>query len=201
MKKNKINIVITILGISILALATLGATFAYFSSTSNTTEQNIKTGTIAVKASSSKENANNIKPTTWSSLISDNVANPNIAQVKLSVNTYGTSVDDAKYNVYFTTSGIKLNEEEGLEGGLLGDIKWKLVNDESTIIGSGDFADGNYIEPFMANENPILIDNNASTEEEATQTYILFIYIEDNGKQDQLQNLSIDVTMSAKAVQ
>lgn len=198
---NKINLFITILGIAILAVATVGATLAYFSSISNTTEQDIKTGKINIKATSSKLNASDIKPTTWDPLISTNVANPDIAQIKFSVNTYGTSIEDAKYNIYFTTSGIKLNEEKNLKGGLLSDIKWKLIDTQNNIIGSGDFSNGDYTSPLQANTNPIIINDNATDEDSATQTYILFIYIEDNGKQDQLQNLSISATMSAKAIQ
>ena len=55
--KKRVNIILTILGISILALATIGATFAYFSSTSKTQSQDITTGKISVKATSSNLNA------------------------------------------------------------------------------------------------------------------------------------------------
>lgn len=198
---NKFNLMITILGVSILILATIGATFAYFSSTSKSDSQNIKTGSITLKAESSKANATNIKPTVWDPLISTDAANKDIAQINLSVNTYGTTVKGAKYDIYFATSGVKLNNESGLEGGSLSDIKWKLVDSTSDIIGEGDFTDGDFTTPVKANNKSIIIDSSAANEEEATKTYILFIYIQDNGQQNQLQNLSIDITMSAKAVQ
>lgn len=200
-ENRKKNLTITIIGIITLIVATIGATFAYFSSVSNTTAQSVKTGELKLNATSSKLNATNIKPTTWNSVIANNVANENIAQVMLSVNTYGTTVENAKYDIYLSTSGINLNTTDGLQGGSLADIKWKLVDASNTIIGSGDFSNGNYSDPTKITDNPIVIDNINSTEEESTKTYILFIYIEDNGQQDQLQGLNITATMSAKALQ
>lgn len=200
-QSKKKSFTITIIGIITLIVSTIGATVAYFSSVSNTTAQSIKTGELKLNATSSKLNATNIKPTTWNSVVADNIANTDIAQIMLSVNTYGTTVDNAKYDIYLTTTGIELNTTEGLEGGSLADIKWKLINANSDIIGSGDFKDGNYSAATKINNTPITIETTAETEEQATKTYILFIYIEDNGKQDQLQNMNITATMSAKALQ
>lgn len=202
MKENrKVNLIITIIGIGILTVSTIGATFAYFTSTSRSSEQNLKTGNIKIDATSSKLNDNVIKPTTWDTLISNNIANNDISQIKLSVNTYGTTIKSSKYDIYLTTTGIQLNDNESLKGGSLEDIKWKLINSSNKIIGEGNFKNGNYTTPTKLNEQSIPIDITASNIEEATKTYILFIYIENNGKQDKLQNLSINAIMSTKAIQ
>ncbi len=198
--KNK-NFLITVVGIITLIIATIGATFAYFSSVSNTKSESIKTGSLKLDATSSELNSVNIKPTMWNDIMASNVANQDIAQLMLSINTYGTTIEDAKYDIYLTTSGITLNTNNGLEGGLLSDIKWKLVNSNNEVINSGDFSNGDYTEPTKITSTPITIENNIATEEEATQTYLLFIYIENNGQQNQLQDLIINATLSAKAVQ
>lgn len=197
---NKRNIAIAVVGIIILVVVTIGVSFAYFSATSISSSQNIKTGQLKLEATSSKLNATGINPTVWSSVIANNVANTDIAQVMLSVNTYGTTVDRAKYDIYLTTSGISLNTSEELTGGSLSDIKWKLVDASNSIIGFGDFTDGNYTTATKITNNPITIQGNIDNKEDAIQTYILFIYIEDNGQQDQLQDLNISATMSAKSV-
>jgi len=198
----KKNYTITIIGIVTLVIATIGSTFAYFSSVSNTTAQSVKTGQLKLDATSSKLNAESIRPTTWSSVIANNVANRDIAQIMLSVNTFGTTVDNATYDIYLTTSEISLNSDNGLEGGSLSDIKWKLVNSNNEIINSGDFSNGGYTKETKITSNPITVEGNVESGEASTQTYILFIYIEDSGEeQDQLQDLTISATMSAKAGQ
>lgn len=199
---NKMKNIITIICITILVLATIGASFAYFSAQGQSSEQSVTTGKINIKATSSKVNATNIKPTTWSDIIATNVANEDIAQIKLSVNTYGTTVDTAKFNIYFTTEGIQLNDDENLSGGTLEDLKWKLIDSNNEIIGFGDFANGNATDPVIANINPIPAIINAETEELATKTFILFIYIENKDeKQDKLQNINFTATLSATAQQ
>lgn len=200
--ENKNKIIITIISITILVLVTVGASFAYFSAISNTETQSITTGKINIKATSSKANADNIKPTIWDDIVALNVANEDIAQVKLSVNTFGTTIDNATFNIYFTTEGIELNNDENLTGGTLEDLKWKLVDSSNTLIGSGDFSNGNATRPVLANTTPIPVISNATSEEEATKTFILFIYIENkNDKQDKLQNMNFTATLSATAQQ
>lgn len=194
--------IITIICITVLVLTTIGASFAYFSAQGQSSEQSVTTGKINIKATSSKVNATNIKPTNWSDIIATNVANEDIVQIKLSVNTYGTTVDNANFNIYFTTEGIAPNNDEKLTGGTLADLKWKLIDSTNEIIGSGDFLNGNVTNPVLANAEPIPAIVNAENEESATKTYILFIYIENKDeKQDKLQNMNFTVTLSATAQQ
>ncbi|MBQ7140460.1 MAG: hypothetical protein IJO32_03060 [Bacilli bacterium] len=200
--EDKKKSIITIISITILVLATIGASFAYFSASGNSDTQSVTTGKINIKATSSKANAENIKPTEWSEVIASNVANEDIAQVKLSVNTFGTTVDTAKFNIYFTTDGIELNSDENIIGGSLSDLKWKLVDSTNTVIGEGDFTDGNATDPVLANTTPIDAIANAKTEEAATKTFILFIYIQNkNEQQNKLQNMSFTATLNATAQQ
>ena len=198
-EKNK-KYLIGAIGVITLIIATIGATFAYFSSTSSTKEESIKTGSLKLDATSSELTSANIKPTTWNDVMASNVANEDIAQLKLSVDTYGTTIEDAKYNIYLTTTGIAHNSNNRLEGGILKDIKWKLVNSNNEVINTGDFSKVDYSKPIKLTKSPITIEKK-DTKEEATQTYLLFIYIDNKGQENQLQDLIINGTLSAKAVQ
>ena len=86
MEGNTNKVLLTVIGIGVLIVATVGATFAYFSATGGTATQQIKTGELKVTASSTLTDGTNIKPTTWSTTdMAANTGNKDIAKVKLDV--------------------------------------------------------------------------------------------------------------------
>ena len=87
-KGNKM--VLTIIGLAVLVVATIGATFAYFSATSDTVNQKVTTGELKVDASSSISDNTNIKPTTWVDKATAD-SDTDIAKVKLTVDASGTT--------------------------------------------------------------------------------------------------------------
>ena len=139
-KNNGDKIILTIIGVSILLVATIGATFAYFSATSNTVSQQIKTGELKVSASSEITNNTNIKPTTWDkNNMENNKSNSDIAKITLTVDTTGTTITTGKYDILLTTEGIKLNAKtDKLEGGSLEDVKWALYKEPATGVESSE---------------------------------------------------------------
>ena len=50
MEKSSNKILLTVLGIAVLVVATIGATFAYFTATASTAEKTVKTGQLIVKS-------------------------------------------------------------------------------------------------------------------------------------------------------
>lgn len=120
-----------------------------------------------------------------------------LQRIKLSVNTYGTTINTAKFNIYFTTDGIKFNNNEKLE-----DLKWKLIDSTNTVIGSGNFSDGKANTQVLANKIPIPVITNAKNEELATKTFILFIYAENKNKsQNEFKDINFTATLSATVQQ
>ena len=109
MERNGNKILLRVIGIAVLIVATVGATFAYFSASGGTETQNIKTGELKVSATSSLADGVNIKPTTWKSA-TDAVDNADIAKVGLTVVTDGTTISTGKYRINLTTTGITLNK-------------------------------------------------------------------------------------------
>jgi len=220
MERNSNKILLTVIGIAVLIVATVGATFAYFSATGGTQEEQITTGELKVAATSSLEHGTSIKPTEWAGATAAN-ADTDIAKVGLSVATNGTTIENAKYDILLSTDGIQLNatrenadgEVVALTGGDLEDVKWALYNnaDLSTELAKGDFGvdeegvtDGDVLNLTIKSGITITPNNTVADE------YTLYIWIENtedtvegdgSGKQDQLQGLVIDATLDVNARQ
>ena len=198
------NVLLTVIGVTTLLVAMVGATFAYFSATSESTEQNIKTGVLKVSATSSEKNNTNIKPTTWDGEEESEIAdNKDVAVITLNVDTSQTTIEDATYNIFLNATGIKLNtgDDESLTGRNLSDIKWALF-DESNKIGEGNFGEasaddtGNVTNLKVNNQG----ENIKITSGDDTQKYNLYIWIaESHNEQNQLQNLDINATLRVDA--
>ena len=199
MERNGNKVLLTVIAVAVLIVATVGATFAYFSATSETVEQNVTTGELKVSATSEVANNVNIKPTTWESA-ADADSDTDIAKVGLKVVTDGTTIDSGKYNIILTTTGVAQNGTK--TGGNISEVKWALYDTESnTEIGSGDFADGdiNGDKINLANEGAAI----AIPAGNNTDNYKLYIWIEDTptAKQDSLQGLTITAQLTIDAVQ
>ena len=191
---NANKVLLTVIGIAVLVVATIGATFAYFSATGGTATQNVQTGELKVAATSSLTQGKSIKPTAWSSTITENDANADIAKVGLSVVTDGTTISTGVYKVSLTTTGIALNDTDGKTGGALSDVKWALYEGE-TEKATGDFTSGNAT-------NLELIKNVAIPAGTNTDNYTLYIWIENkDSQQDQLQGLTITAKLVVDAAQ
>ena len=194
------NVLLTVIGVTTLLVAMVGATFAYFSATSESTEQNIKTGVLKVSATSSIKNNTNIKPTTWNGEDEESVtSNTDVAVITLDVDTSQTTIEDATYDILLNASGIKLNTSEGLSGGSLNQIKWALF-DEKNKIGEGDFSSAD----LSGNITDLKVNttggNITITSGDNQQKYNLYIWIEEShSEQNQLQNLDINATLRVDA--
>lgn len=201
MERNGNKVLLTVIGIAVLIVATVGATFAYFSATGGTAEQQVTTGELKVSATSTVADNVSIKPTTWTSA-TDADSDSDIAKVGLTVVTDGTTISTGKYDIKLTTTGIALNAVEGKTGGNLSEVKWALYDTGSnTEVGKGDFTSGN-----VSGEKINLANDGASITIPAgpnTDSYKLYIWIEDTTtvKQDQLQGLTITAKLTVDAVQ
>ncbi|MBE6152643.1 MAG: hypothetical protein E7166_00245 [Firmicutes bacterium] len=213
MERNTNKILLTVIGISVLIVATVGATFAYFSATGGTQEEQITTGELKVAATSSLEDGAKIKPTKWTNATDAN-GDADIAKVGLSVATNGTTIENAKYDILLSTEGVQLNatrtnaddEVVTLEGGELSDVKWALYDntDLTTALATGDFGvdeegvtDGD-VTNLAIKTGVVITPNNT-----VADAYTLYIWIEntENAKQDQLQGLTIGATLDVNARQ
>ena len=205
--ENKNNTLLTIIGAATLLVAIVGATFAYFSATSNTVTQDVKTGALKVSVSAGQVSEANIKPvdkteiTDYSSLSSNN----DVVELPISVTTTGTTISST-YDIYLTASGVALNTQlDGttLSGGSLSDLKWALYSkkgDTTSLVNSGDLSGGGAKQNLTDASVPIELETEATTPH--TDEYTLFIYIENKDEeQNQLQGMNISATISVDAKQ
>lgn len=196
MERNGNKILLTVIAIAVLIVATVGATFAYFSATGGTVTQNVKTGELKVSATSTVADNVSIKPTTWSSN-TDADDDKDIAKVGLTVVTDGTTITTGKYDIKLTTTGLTAEDlDTTKEGGSLKDVKWALYGADGEV-NSGDFTSGN-----LTNQ-VITVDQIAIPAGENTDEYTLYIWIEDttDAKQDQLQGLDVTAKLTVDAIQ
>ena len=191
MEKNSNKILLTVLGIAVLVVATIGATFAYFSATASTDATTVETGILAVDASATKIEETAIKPTTFSQATA--AGNADVAHAKLTVDTTGTTVTGGYYDVYLTAN-ITDFEASSPASGARSDVMYALY-DGTTVVASGDL--GTDLTSTKINTSSITIDPNAQTK---TKEYDLFIYInETNQEQNDLQGITVSAQLSVQA--
>lgn len=218
MERNGNKVLLTVIAIAVLIVATVGATFAYFSATGGTATQQIKTGELKVTASSSLKDGVNIKPTAWSKTdMAANYANTDIAKVDLTVDTTGTTIDTGKYTINLTTTGIALKAETAtVKGGSLKDVKWALydVTDAANPVSKaeGTFENEAYTEENGNAVNRAILTNVAIPGDDTkfVDKYTLYIWIENtndsvegngDGVQDRLQGLDVTAKLTVDAMQ
>lgn len=203
-RKKDNNIFLTIVAIITLIVAIVGASFAYFSATSNTERQNVTTGSLKISAISGAVNEANIIPVKAENITTINakMLNPNIAKLPLTIDTTGTTIEGT-YQMYLNTTGIdgKINTTSGNSS----HIKWELVgitgendNIQHSIINSGNFETGDAKNLRISNNDEIFdISVNGSI-----QKFYLLIYILDDGNiQDDLQSMVITASTTVEAKQ
>lgn len=187
------NIVLTVLGIATLLVAITGASFAYFTATSITTNQNIKTGVLKISTTTGSVQGANIKPVKESDIntITKKKENADVIKIPITVNTTDTTID-ATLDVYMTAAGFG---DKTYTNGNPTDIKWELLDSTDTNIGSGSFD---------MNTTDLKLNTNSieTVSDKTTYNYTLLIYILDNNDiQDDLQDLTLSATLRVDAKQ
>ena len=200
------KIALTVIGAATLLVALAGATFAYFSATSTTTTQTVTTSSmdLTVEADTNTTHIENIKPTTWSDTVSDNVANSDIAKVSFKVTS--TSTAAGTYQIKMTAPGLALNtgnDADGnkLVGGTLDQVMYKVykVNGSTYTPVTATEATGDLSDPSAAK----LIVTDAAISGTLNDQYVIFVYIENDDKspQNQLQGLDFEISVTGSAAQ
>lgn len=218
MEENKHKILMTVIGVGTLLVALAGATFAYFSATDTAELHEVTTSqlNLEVKANDATTHVTNIKPTTWSETMSDNLSNKDIAKVHFNVKS--TSSAAGTYNVTMTAPRLKLNKGNdaagvALVGGSLEDVMYKVYK----VTGEGDSATytavtidaaasaGNLSTLDTAVEGtitPIQIIKGAAISSTLNDHYVVFVYIQNQTEQqNQLQGLDFDISVTGSASQ
>ena len=188
-KKNRI--VLTVLASLTLVIALIGATFAYFSAVSQSEPQVITTSSLNLSvAINGSTHITNIKPTTWSSDLSQNDVNVDIVRIPFTVSS--SSRLNGNYNINMTTQ-IPSNSQ--LSGGSASDVKYKLFkNGETTPLKEGSLS-SDFNEDIITMA-PITADSTLN------DTYILYVYIENkNEAQNTLQNIDFSIILNGSADQ
>ncbi len=189
-ENKKKKIIITIIGILVLVVALVGATYAWFSSTSKV-ESKITTAKTELIVSVDEEltHITNIKPTKWKEDIALNSVNSDIVKIPITVNSKSTIT--INYDLTISTENLKLNEDETLEGGKLSDLKYRLYDSDKKELNDGNF--------FIPKEQQIILNQN-KIEPNEVQNYMLYIYINDTGElQNKLQKLNFNVIINGKS--
>jgi len=186
-KKNRITLIV--LAILSLLVATIGATFSYFSAVSRSKPQIITTSSLSFHLQiEGTTHVTNIKPTAWSNTLSDNETNTDIAKIPFKVTT--KSGVKGNYDVIMSTA-IPSNDK--LTGGNASDIKYKLYKDETKI------KEGSFSENFS---EELITDSEILPNVTSNDKYKLYVYIEDNNdEQNSLQNISFIIDLNGKATQ
>lgn len=211
MENNRNNVVLTVICACTLLVALVGASFAYFTATSQpTTEQTVTTGKLNISASLSREKTNLIKPTEFSQATAE--SNNDVAKLTLTVDGTDTTVDGAKY--YLSMIGDITNKDGGEistnKGGEKSEVKWVLINTTGadiatgSVVASGDFStlsSGLPATTIQTGSGESKTDYLASLTGTTKDTYALLVYIEEKGyAQDNLSEVKITASMTAKAV-
>lgn len=205
MKNKTSNILLTVIVIVTLLIAVVGATFAYFSATSSSTPQNVKTGKLVVSTTTGSVQGTNIKPIEASALNeswTDIKANNDIVKIPITVNTSGTTITTSNEDKIIADLDIYLTAVSGFNkdsytNGDPSDIKWKLVKSSDgsgTETGSFNKTTSEY---KLTSANPIPVTSDVTNYE-----YTLLVYIENkNASQDDLQNITLSATVRADVKQ
>ena len=191
MENNKNSVLLTVLGVCTLLVALVGASFAYFTATATTTNQNVQTGKLEVQSTLSETAQSNIKPTTFATGTAD--TNADIAKFTFNVKGVGTTVTGGTYNIQLlgAASGIKELPNQGT----IADIEYALYEgtaETGTLVKTGSFS---------TISSSTTINGTAKALTASTgDTYTLYVYInETNQNQDNLQAVTISATMNALA--
>lgn len=188
MEKNSNKVLLTVLGIAVLVVATIGATFAYFSATANADAGTVQTGELKVAANATKMSQTNIKPTTFAKATAD--TNADVGHATITVNTDGTTVTGGYYDIYLTAALTGYTEGTS---GARSDVKYALYNGDA-VVASGDL--GSDLTNSKITTTSVAID----PENTGEVTYDLYIYVnETNQEQNDLQNVTASAQLSVQA--
>ena len=193
-KKNSNSILLTVIGVATLLVALIGATFAYFTASSTSSNQNVEAGKLTISTVLGATSQNNIIPTTWdNSTMANNLSNDNIAKFTYTVDSTGTTVRGSVYDLKLTGAVTTTTVNNGVtsQGGDESEVLFKLVKDSSVV------AQGNYSE-IKAGKN--ILTGQTIPVNGASVEYTLCVYIEESGEnQDKLQGATVSATMDANA--
>lgn len=188
------NVLLTVLGVATLLVAIAGASFAYFTATATTTNQDVSTGVLKVSATAGSVQGANIKPVKSADIadVAAKKANADVVKIPVTVNTTDTTIA-ANFDMYMTATGI--TGKEYTNKGVPADIKWELLDSSDDVIGSGNF-DGNTTDLKLNTTSIDIVDGTTS------YGYTLLVYILDtDAVQDDLQGLTISATVRVDAKQ
>lgn len=192
MENSKNNVLLTVLGVCTLLVALVGASFAYFTATSKVTNQNVKTGKLNVTSSFSQVGEeNNIKPTTFVKADAD--SNTDIAKYSFNVKGDGTTVTEGTYTIQLVGEVTDIKTDD-TKGGTISDVEYALYK----VVDGGD-DELIKTDNFSNLESDAKIATSISLSGTTDDNYILYVYIKDNGNQDNLQKATIKTTMNAYA--
>jgi len=192
MENKNNNVLLTVLGVCTLLVALVGASFAYFTATEKSEDQNIQTGHLEVQSVLNATGQSEIKPTTFATATAD--TNDDIAKFVFNVTGENTTVTGATYDIQLMGAASGIGEDT-TKGGTVADIEYALYKGDAatgTLVKTGSFSTITAATTISDGTNSLT----ASTDDD----YTLYVYIkETNTNQDNLQNVTISATMNAIA--
>jgi predicted ribosomally synthesized peptide with SipW-like signal peptide len=203
MDERKNKVLLTVIGVLTFIAALVGATFAYFSATS-TTKEPVKVTTsnlnLSVNADGEALHVTNIKPTTWNDTALTSDDNPDIVKIPFTVE--GTSNVAGTYLVNMKTS-IALNTTEGLTGGEVSDIKYRIYKRTDTTVGAQVGDEGSFAAATDVNIISNVTFDGTTNGGAIADEYVMFVYIANNTneQQDQLQAVDFTISLGGSASQ
>lgn len=196
MEKSSNKILLTVLGIAVLVVATIGATFAYFSATGASQEKTVQTGKLIVESVTLGDiSQQQIHPVDFDiTKVGQTPLSTEVGKSTLEVDVTGTTVRGASYDIVLTASLSAL----GTGDGTAADVKWALYPANAA---SGDaIAKGDFSDATLADGKVIHNVDITPVDGDNKQNYDLYIYVADSGApQNALQNVTATAKVTVNA--
>ena len=188
MENRNNKVLLTVIGAATLLVAMVGATFAYFSATSESDVQQVTTGSSTIAIDATNNSVTNIKPTTFDKAAADAGTNTDIVKITLTVT--GNSTSEGKYTISMNEPAITIGDIEN-DKGVVGDIKYTVYEGDAQKVAPTSFTGTETVTDLFTTTY------NAG---DITGTYNVYVYIDNkDAEQNNLQDVSFNVSFNANA--
>ncbi len=179
------KVLLTVIGAATLLVAMVGATFAYFSATSNKPSVEVHTGSSSLTLTSSSDHVTGIRPTTFT----DNTtadSDANVAKIELTIS--GENTSEGTYDITMTPKRLSIPATPSQ--GDISDLMYAVYKDNTQKQAATSFTD--------QSSAITIVDDEHYDSGEISGTYYVYVWIDNkNSEQNNFQNLDFDLEFTA----
>ncbi len=179
------KVLLTVIGAATLLVAMVGATFAYFSATSNKPSVEVHTGSSSLTLTADSDHITNIRPTTFTD---NTTADDDVNVAKITLTVGGSNTSDGTYDITMTPKDLSIPATLGQ--GTITDLKYAVYKDSTQKTGPTSFE---------SESDPItIVDGESYSAGPITGTYYVYVWI-DNKKEEQNNFQGLDFKLDFTA--